>query len=297
MSSDSGNNGNPSPTRPHAVSETTAELGEESAHWDLRREETYGGYLHLEKILSAQHPRSSEHDEMLFVIIHQASELWMKLVIHELRACIFSMQRDNLDPCFKTLARVSRIQAQLTQSWDVLSTMTPFEYSGFRNSLGPASGFQSWQYRSIEFMLGNKNPDLIRVYQSDPERYAELAQLLAAPSLYDEALQLLSRRGFEIPNECLSRDFSQPYVANAQVTAAWLAIYHSTKSHWDLYELAEKLIDLDHHFQLWRFAHMKTVERIIGFKRGTGGTSGVSYLAKALELRFFPELWSVRTSI
>jgi tryptophan 2,3-dioxygenase len=182
-------------------------------------------------------------------------------------------------------------------AWDVLATLTPFDYSSFRNALGRASGFQSWQYRLLEFMIGNKNRDMIAVHRADPAAYALLDAALAAPSLYDETLRLLSRRGFEIPETLLDRDFAEPYVPHKQVTAAWLAVYHSTEAHWDLYELAEKLVDLDHRFQLWRFSHLKTVERIIGYKRGTGGTSGVAYLMKALELRFFPELWSARTSM
>ena len=262
------------------------DVSDEGVHWDLKRAQTYGGYLDLERVLDAQHPRSGSHDEMLFIVVHQASELWMKLCLHELRAAIGCIVRDDLDPCFKMLSRISRIQHQLVQSWDVLATMTPADYSSFRNDLGPASGFQSWQYRQLEFLLGNKNRDLVRVHRADPDAHAALERTLHAPSLYDEALRLLSRRGFELPAECLE-----------QVTAAWLAVYHSVDAHWDLYELAEKLIDLDHQFQLWRYAHLKTVERIIGYKRGTGGTGGVSYLAKALELRFFPELWAVRTSM
>ena len=273
------------------------DLSDEAVHWNVARSETYGGYLDLDRILDAQHPRSTEHDEMLFIIVHQASELWLKLCLHELKAAVSAIQRDDLDPCFKMLSRVSSIQNQLLHVWDVLATMTPFEYSSFRNQLGPSSGFQSWQYRLLEFMLGNKNADLVRVHQDDPEHHAALERALVTPSLYDEALRLLSRRGFEIPAEYLDRDFSRPYEASKQVTAAWLIVYHSTQTHWDLYELAEKLIDIDHNFQLWRFSHMKTVERIIGYKRGTGGTGGVSYLTKALELRFFPELWSLRTSI
>jgi tryptophan 2,3-dioxygenase len=273
------------------------DLAGEQVHWDLEPSQTYGGYLDLARLLDAQHPRSTEHDEMLFIIIHQTTELWMKLCLHELKATIRAVQRDDLDPCFKMLSRIARIQAQLTQSWDVLATMTPFEYSSFRNSLGRSSGFQSWQYRLIEYWIGNKNAEYARVHVTDEPVHSELQQALHAPSLYDECLRLLSRRGFTIPDSHLDRDFSQAYVADDRVTAAWLAIYHSTKTHWDLYELAEKLIDLDYHFQLWRYAHMKTVERIIGYKRGTGGTSGVAYLTKALELRFFPELWSVRTAI
>jgi tryptophan 2,3-dioxygenase len=273
------------------------DLTDESVVWDLDPEQSYGGYLQLDKILSAQRPRSAQHDEMLFIIIHQASELWIKLCLHELKSTIAAIRRDELDPCFKMLTRIARIQAQLTQSWDVLATMTPFDYSSFRNSLGSSSGFQSAQYRLLEFMIGNKNAELIRVHKADPVPYAELERALNAPSLYDECLRLLSRRGFEIPGEYIDRDFSQPYTSDKRVAAAWLAVYHNAEAYWDLYELAEKLVDLDHHFQLWRFAHMKTVERIIGYKRGTGGTSGVAYLGRALELKFFPELWSIRTSM
>jgi tryptophan 2,3-dioxygenase len=284
-----GSEGTPGPFR--------VDVTDEAVIWDLQRAQSYGGYLQLDQLLGAQQPRTPAHDEMLFIVIHQASELWMKLCLHELRAAIACVQRDDLAPCFKMLTRISRIQAQLVQSWDVLATMTPFDYSNFRNALGPASGFQSWQYRLLEFLVGNKNRDMIAVHRGDPQAYALLAAALESPGLYDESLRLLSRRGFEIPEACLDRDFSEPYAPHKQVAAAWLAVYHSTDVHWDLYELAEKLIDLDHQFQLWRFSHMKTVERIIGYKRGTGGTSGVAYLAKALELRFFPELWSVRTSM
>ncbi len=273
------------------------DISNEPVHWDLGDSRSYGEYLNLDKLLSAQQPNTFEHDEMLFIIIHQASELWMKLCIHELTAAIRHIQRDELGPVDKCLTRMARIQAQLTQSWDVLATMTPMEYSAFRNSLGKASGFQSYQYRMLEFLIGNKNAGMIEVYKRSPETYALLQRVLQTPGLYDETLALLSRRGFGIPAEYLDRDWSQPYQASKQVAAAWLAVYHSREQHWDLYELAEKLVDLDHQFQLWRFSHMKTVERIIGYKRGTGGTSGVSYLNKALELRFFPELWSVRTSM
>ena len=273
------------------------DLSDEQVHWDLGESKSYGQYLALDQILSAQRPVSLEHDEMLFIIIHQASELWMKLCLHELTAALDHIRRDDLGPSFKMLARVSRIQAQLVQSWDVLATMTPAEYSMFRNQLGRASGFQSYQYRMLEFVIGNKNADMIGVYQREPEKYAELERVLHTPSIYDESLRLLSRRGFEIPQDYLDRDWSQPYQPSKQVAAAWLAVYHSVDENWDLYDLAEKLVDLDHKFQLWRFSHMKTVERIIGYKRGTGGTGGVSYLTKALELRFFPELWTIRTSM
>ena len=269
----------------------------EIGHTDLGDSQSYGEYLNLDRILSSQNPVSPEHDEMLFIVIHQASELWMKLCLHELNAALDHIRRDDLGPSFKMLTRVARIQAQLTQSWDVLATMTPAEYSAFRNNLGRASGFQSYQYRLLEFVIGNKNADTIKVHQRDGATYAQLERALHSPSIYDESLRLLSRRGFEIPQEYLDRDWSQPYKPSKQVAAAWLAVYHSVDTHWDLYELAEKLVDLDMKFQLWRFSHMKTVERIIGYKRGTGGTGGVSYLAKALELCFFPELWSIRTSM
>lgn len=279
------------------MSDSKSDLSTEQIHWDLGESQSYGQYLGLDKVLSAQQPVSFEHDEMLFIVVHQASELWMKLCLHELTAALDHIRRDDLGPVFKMLTRVSRIQAQLTQSWDVLATMTPADYSAFRNQLGKASGFQSYQYRQLEFILGNKNADTIVVHKRDAEAHAALKRALATPSIYDESLRLLSRRGFEVPGEYLDRDFTQPYVANKQVAAAWLSVYHSKDNHWDLYQLAETLVDLDHKFQLWRFSHMKTVERIIGYKRGTGGTSGVAYLSKALELRFFPELWSIRTSM
>jgi len=273
------------------------DFSDEQVHWDLGESQSYGEYLGLNQILSAQRPVSMEHDEMLFIIIHQASELWMKLCLHELNAARECIRRDDLGPSFKMLARVSRIQQQLVQSWDVLATMTPAEYSLFRNQLGRASGFQSVQYRMLEFIIGNKIADTVQVHKRDKQAYEDLQRALHTPSIYDEALRLLSRRGFEIPTEYLDRDWSQAYQPSKQVAAAWLAVYHSVDDNWDLYDLAEKLVDLDHKFQLWRFSHMKTVERIIGYKRGTGGTGGVSYLTKALELRFFPELWMIRTSM
>ena len=282
----------PVPERAVAV-----DVSGEPVYWDVPPEQTYGGYLDLARLLGAQHPRSPEHDEMLFIIVHQTSELWMKLCLHELRAAMQCIRRDEVVPCFKMLTRVAQIQRQLVAVWDVLATLTPLDYSRFRNQLGRASGFQSWQYRLLEFTIGNKNRELIAVHRADSAAHAQLEAALAAPSLYDETLALLSRRGFGIPEALLERDFAAPYVPHKQVTAAWLAVYHSTGTHFDLYELAEQLVDLDHRFQLWRFSHMKTVERIIGYKPGTGGTSGVAYLAKALELRFFPELWSARTSM
>jgi tryptophan 2,3-dioxygenase len=273
------------------------ELADEAVHWDLGSSLSYGQYLQLDKLLAAQRPLSSEHNEMLFIIVHQVSELWMRLILHELQAALACVQRDDIGPALKMLARISRSQTQLIAVWDVLSTLTPFEYSAFRNELGRSSGFQSLQYRLLEFTFGNKNAELLTVHSRDPQAYEILKRALEAPSLYDEVLRLLSRRGYEIPQDYLVRDFSQPYKASKQVAGAWLGVYHNAESGWDLYELAEKLIDLDHNFQLWRFHHLKTVERIIGYKRGTGGTGGVSYLAKALELKFFPELWQIRTSM
>lgn len=279
------------------MSRNRVDLSDEKVFWDLGASQSYGEYLRLDTLLASQQPNSLEHDEMLFITVHQVSELWMKLMLHEVAGVFECVRRDNLDPSFKMLARISRIQAQLLATWEVLSTMTPADYSAFRNSLGRASGFQSEQYRLLEFQFGNKNRDMIVVHRRDPAAYQKLMQALEAPSLYDEVLRLLSRRGYEVPESYLSRDFAEPYEPAKQVTAAWLAVYHNAEKDWDLYELAERLVDLDHKFQLWRYHHMKTVERIIGYKPGTGGTAGVAYLAKALELRFFPELWQVRTSM
>jgi tryptophan 2,3-dioxygenase len=273
------------------------DLSNEAVHWDLGASQSYGEYLQLAQLLTAQKPNTAEHGEMLFILVHQVSELWMRLMLHELSAVMEYVRRDDLDPSFKLLSRVSRVQQQLQAVWDVLATLTPFDYSAFRNGLGRSSGFQSFQYRMLEFVLGNKHPDMLQAHQREPLQHAALQRALLAPSLYDEALRLLSRRGYGIPPELLNRDFSGEYLPNKQVTASWLAVYHNSQKDWDLYELAERLIDLDHRFQLWRFQHMKTVERIIGYKPGTGGTAGVSYLAKALRLRFFPELWEARTSM
>ncbi len=273
------------------------DLSNETVHWDLGSSLSYGEYLGLDRLLAAQRPLTHEHDEMLFIIVHQASELWMRLMLHELEAVFDSVRRDDLDPSFKRLSRISRVQQQLLATWEVLSTLTPSEYSAFRNALGRSSGFQSVQYRLLEFRLGNKNADMVRVHRRDADATVRLQDALEAPSLYDEVLRLLSRRGYGVPEASLSRDFREPYVASKQVTGAWLGVYHNAEKDWDLYELAERLVDLDHRFQLWRFHHLKTVERVIGYKQGTGGTSGVHYLAKALELKFFPELWQVRTSI
>jgi tryptophan 2,3-dioxygenase len=266
-------------------------------HWDLDRSISYSQYLQLDKVLSAQKPLSGQHDEMLFIVIHQASELWIKLCLHELAATRAQIRADDLEPAFKMLSRVARAQAQLIQSWDVLGTMTPSDYMKFRESLGQSSGFQSWQYRLLEFILGNKMPQLIEVHASDKAPYALLKRELSTPSLYDESIRLLARRGFDIPQDCMERDWAQPYAGHPAVEAAWLAVYRDSTAHWDLYELAEKLVDLEYRLQQWRFAHLKTVERIIGFKRGTGGSSGVGYLEHVLKKGFFPELISLRTSI
>ena len=285
-------------TRQYEKSERV-ELSDEAVHWDLGSSLSYGEYLHLDKLLDAQRPLSSEHNEMLFIVVHQVSELWMRLMLHELTAALESVRRDDLDPALKMLARISRTQTQLISVWDVLSTLTPSEYTAFRNALGRSSGFQSLQYRMLEFLFGNKNADMLKVHERTPVAHEALARALAAPSLYDEVLRLLSRRGYGIPENYLDRDFSEPYQASKQVAGAWLGVYHNAEQgqEWDLYELAERLVDLDHNFQLWRAHHLKTVERIIGYKAGTGGTSGVAYLTKALELKFFPELWQIRTSM
>ncbi|HEY2416290.1 MAG TPA: tryptophan 2,3-dioxygenase family protein [Steroidobacteraceae bacterium] len=276
---------------------TQVDLSDERVHWDLGDSLSYSEYLRLDRLLDAQKLLSGEHDEMLFIIVHQVSELWMRLLLHEIQGVIECVRRDQLGPSFKILDRIGRVQAQLLAVWEVLSTMTPADYSSFRNLLGRSSGFQSIQYRQLEFMLGNKHPEIIEVHRRNDADYQLLQRALAAPSLYDEVLRLLSQRGYGVPAAALARDFTQPYVPSKPVTAAWLAVYHNAAKDWDLYELAERLVDLDHRFQLWRFQHMKTVERIIGYKPGTGGTAGVSYLAKALQLRLFPELWEMRTSM
>ena len=258
---------------------------------------TYSSYLDLDRILLAQHPQSDAHDEMLFIIVHQASELWLKLCIHELFAARDCIRGDTLRPAFKMLARVARAQGQLIQSWDVLSTMTPHDYSTLRPHLGGSSGFQSAQYRMMEFLLGGRNPDMITMHEAVPEVAAELREELTRPSLYAEAVALLARRGFAVPDKVLRRPHAEGWEHSSEVEAAWAEIYRDPQTHWDLYELAEKLVDLEYHFQRWRFGHLKTVERIIGFKRGTGGTPGVPYLAGVLKQAFFPELLSVRTAL
>jgi len=271
------------------------DLSQEHIHWD--QDITYGGYLSLDKLLDCQDLRTGAHDEMLFMIIHQASELWMKLCLHELHAAMREVRGGNLGAAFKMLARLSRIQGQLRQSWNVLSTMTPSDYLSFRAALGQSSGFQSFQYREIEYLLGNKNAALMEVHRKRPERYRRLQTALESPSFYDLCLRLLADRGFDVPGDRLERDWTQPYEASEAVEAVWAEVYSSTKEHWELYELAEKLVDLEYEFQMWRYSHMKTVQRIIGWSRGTGGTSGVEFLKKALDLQFFPELWSVRSRL
>lgn len=262
-----------------------------------KSEVTYGSYLDLGRILEAQHPASDAHDELLFIVVHQASELWLKLCLHELAAARDCIERDNLRPAFKMLSRVARAQEQLIQSWDVLSTMTPHDYSQIRPHLGSSSGFQSAQYRMMEFMLGGRNAEHIERHAANGDWASRLRNEAARRSLYDAAIHLLARRGFAIDQSVTGRDVAAPYEHNASVEAAWAAIYRDPQAHWDLYELAEKLVDLEYHFQRWRFGHLKTVERIIGFKRGTGGTPGVPYLAGVLKQAFFPELLSVRTAI
>ena len=263
----------------------------------LAADTSYGGYLGLDVLLSAQRPRSKHHDEMLFIIQHQTAELWMKLMIHELAAAIEHVKADHLAPCFKILARVKQIQRQLFEQWAVLETLTPSEYLEFRDVLGPASGLQSFQFRAIEFLLGNKNPRRLELYKHDERIRGFLEKLLNAPSLYDEYLRHLARRGMPVPKERVERDWAQPYEPHPDVVKVFKAIYDDPKTHWDAYDMCEKLVDVEENFQLWRFRHVKTVERVIGFKRGTGGTDGVAFLRKSLEVVLFPELIDVRTHL
>jgi tryptophan 2,3-dioxygenase len=258
---------------------------------------TYADYLRLDRVLSAQEPLSGEHDEMLFIVIHQASELWMKLSLHELDAARRWIAEDRLGPAFKAIARVARVQTQLIQSWDVLSTLTPADYAAFRTSLGSSSGFQSLQYRLLEFLLGRRDARVLAHHAEDPEAQAVLQTALAGPSLYDVSLQLLALRGLPVPAQAVSRDWSDAHAPDPAIEAAWLEVYRDPQRWWDLYELAEKLIDLEFRFQQWRFAHLKTVERIIGSKTGTGGSTGLPYLAQALDASFFPELLSLRAKL
>ncbi len=266
---------------------------------DLEGKLTYGGYLRLDLVLDAQRPLSDppHHDEMLFIIQHQTSELWMKLMLHELRAAVRLVRADELEPCFKILARVKQIQQQLFNQWAVLETLTPSEYLEFRGVLESASGFQSFQYRALEFILGNKHRKLAEMHRNEPEHHAVLSDLLTSPSLYDEFLRYLSRQGLPIPKDRVERDWSEPYEPSDGVIAALREVYRDTERYWAAYEMAEKLVDVEEIFQLWRFRHMKTVERIIGFRKGTGGSSGVAFLKRALDIRFFPELIDVRTEL
>ena len=289
-------------TCPHNPASTAASQGEaivreEGAQLDFSRSMSYGDYLHLDSILTAQHPLSPDHNEMLFIVQHQTSELWMKLMLHELRAAVSHLAKDELPTTFKMLARVSKIMEQLVHAWDVLATMTPPEYSAIRPYLAQSSGFQSWQYRCIEFSLGNKNPAMLKPHEHRPDLLAIVEQAWRAPSLYDEALRLLQRRGINVPASHTERDWTKPYEANDAVEQAWLQVYRDPEQHWDLYQLGEELTDLEDAFRLWRFRHVTTVERVIGFKRGTGGTGGVPYLRKMLDTVLFPEIWRLRTEL
>ena len=279
------------PQRPESI------VHEERAQLDFSRSMSYGDYLHIDQILSAQHPLSPAHDEMLFIIQHQTSELWMKLMLTEIGAAMADIRADQLPPAFKKLARASRIFEQLVNAWDVLATMTPPEYSAIRPYLGPSSGFQSFQYRCIEFSLGNKNAAMLKPHEHRSDLLAQVQAAYEAPSLYDVALQLLAREGIEVPADRLQRDWTQPYEASEGVKQAWITVYRDPHKYWDLYQLGEKLADIEDAFRLWRFRHLTTVERVIGFKRGTGGTGGVSYLKKMLDVVLFPEIWSLRTEL
>ncbi|MBA3719546.1 MAG: tryptophan 2,3-dioxygenase [Nocardioidaceae bacterium] len=270
---------------------------EEGVTTDLEGRQTYAGYLQLDTLLSAQQPLSDHHDELLFIVAHQVTELWLKLVAHELRSAIGLLADDDLQPALKRLARIKHIQRQLFEAWGVLETLTPVEYVQFRGVLGDASGFQSVAYRTVEFLLGNKNPAMVPVFRHDPPAERQLRADLGRPSLYDEFLRLLARRGLPVPAERVERDWTEPYVPHDGVVEALRQVYADTDRWWDVYETAEELVDVEESFQLWRFRHLKTVERVIGYKRGTGGSSGVGFLRRALDLTFFPELLSVRTEI
>ena len=278
-------------------SSQSTEPADSGAQLDFSRDMSYGDYLHLDQLLSAQHPLSPDHNELLFIVQHQTSELWMKLMRHELAAAIESIASDDLQGAFKMLSRVSRIMEQLVHAWDVLATMTPPEYSAIRPYLSQSSGFQSWQYRCIEFAVGNKNATMLKPHEHRPDLFEQVDEAWRAPSLYDESLRLLARRGLAIPAAFVERDWTMPYQADAAVEGAWLQVYRDPKRYWDLYQLGEELTDFEDAFRLWRFRHVTTVERIIGFKRGTGGTSGVGYLRSMLDVVLFPEIWSLRTSL
>ena len=284
-------------TCPHAAPRGEHIVRDEGAQLDFSGDMSYGDYLQLDRILNAQKPLSPDHNELLFIVQHQTSELWMKLMLHELGAAVGAVARDQLQPAFKMLARVSKIMEQLVHAWDVLATMTPPEYSAIRPYLGHSSGFQSWQYRCIEFSLGNKNAAMLQPHAHRPDLLATVEAAWRAPGLYDEALRLLARRGIAVPAGHLERDWTQPYTPDAAVEQAWLAVYRDPQRHWDLYQPGEELTDLEDACRLWRFRHLTTVERVIGFKRGTGGTGGVSYLRRMLDTELFPELWALRTQL
>ena len=266
---------------------------------DFRERMSYGSYLHLDTLLAAQNPVSApeHHDELLFIIQHQTTELWLKLVLHELRAATESLRRDELAPALKRIARVKHIQRTLTEQWSVLATLTPTEYAQFRGFLGNSSGFQSYQYRAVEFALGNKNRRMLTVFEADPDAHALLTETLEAPSLYDEFLRYLGRAGYAVPALVLERDVTESWVLHPELVQVFRGIYENSRANWAAYEACEELVDLEDNFQLWRFRHLKTVQRIIGMKHGTGGSSGAAFLQKALELTFFPELFAVRTEI
>ncbi len=268
-----------------------------SAHTDFKNAFSYGDYLALDELLGAQRPLTDAHDEPLFIAIHQVQELWMKLLIHELSSAMQCLENGVIDPAMKMLARVARAQDQMTNAWEVLKTMTPSDYLAFRSAFGQASGFQSHQYRLIEFLFGNRQPFMMRPHEHRPDHHALLETALHAPSLYDLSIRLLAARGLAIPKDVLERDFAQPHEPNEAVRDAWLEVYRDTTRYWDLYALAEKLVDVEDNFRRWRFNHLVTVERVIGFKRGSGGTAGVPYLRRALEIVLFPELWQVRTEL
>jgi len=276
---------------------TTRDITPEGAETDFRERMSYADYLHLDEVLNAQSFLSDSPDELLFIIQHQTSELWMKLAIHEISSAMRAIRANDLQPAFKMLTRVARIFEQLNGAWDVLRTMTPSEYTSFRDDLGKSSGFQSWQYRAVEFLAGNRNPAMLKPHAHVPETLDRLEAILSEPSLYDEAILLLGRSGFDIGADAERLDWRASRTENDTVTAAWKAIYLSPREHWMLYELAEKLVDFEDYFRRWRFNHVTTVERIIGLKRGTGGTAGVSYLRRMLEVELFPELWKVRTEL
>ena len=270
---------------------------EKAIYTDFKQDMSYADYLQLHKVLSAQTPQSGQHDEMLFIIIHQSSELWLKLAGHEVSKALSCIQQEDFGAAFKVISRVKHIFIQLTQSWQILSTLTPSDYLKFRDDLGHSSGFQSYSYRKLEFLLGNKNANMLKVHAHDAAVFQDLSDTLNQKSIYDEAIHLLAKQGFKIDNEVLNRDVTQPYQANKSVLEAWVTVYKECDKYFELYELAEKLVDIEDAFQQWRFKHMYTVQRIIGNKMGTGGSSGVGFLKKALDISFFPELFELRTHL